>query len=72
MLEKLNKGILDAGILAVPLEMKGLDEIILYTEPFYVAANYQHRFAAQSLIKIEDLSACFCSDVREVSSSNNG
>ena len=55
MLEKLNKGILDAGILAVPLEMKGLDEIILYTEPFYVAANYQHRFAAQSLIKIEDL-----------------
>ena len=53
MLEKLNKGILDAGILAIPLEMKGLDEIILYTEPFYVAANNQHLFASKSSIKIE-------------------
>lgn len=55
MLEKLNEGILDAGILAVPIEMKGLDEIILYTEPFYVAANNQHLFATKSSIKIEDL-----------------
>ena len=55
MLEKLNEGILDAGILAVPIEMKGLGEIILYTEPFYVAANNQHLFATKSSIKIEDL-----------------
>ena len=55
MLEKLNEGILDAGILAVPIIMKGLDEITLYTEPFYVAANNQHMFAAKSSIKIEDL-----------------
>ena len=55
MLEKLSEGTLDAGILAVPIEMKGLDEIILYTEPFYVAANDQHMFASKQSIKIEDL-----------------
>jgi len=55
MLEKLSEGTLDAGILAVPIEMKGLDEIILYTEPFYVAANDQHMFASKSSIQIEDL-----------------
>ncbi|MEZ7973755.1 MAG: DNA-binding transcriptional regulator OxyR [SAR324 cluster bacterium] len=55
MLEKLSEGTLDAGILAVPIEMKGLDEITLYTEPFYVAANNQHMFASKLSIKIEDL-----------------
>jgi len=55
MLKKLSEGTLDAGILAVPLEMRGLEEIILYTEPFYVAANNQHPFAAKLSIKIEDL-----------------
>ena len=55
MLKKLSEGTLDAGILAVPLEMRGLEEIILYTEPFYVAANNQHPFASKLSIKIEDL-----------------
>ncbi len=55
MLKKLGEGSLDAGILAVPVEMKGLEEIILYTEPFYVATNNQHPFASKSKIKKEDL-----------------
>jgi len=55
ILNKLSEGSLDAGILAVPLEMKGLEEIILYTEPFFVAANIRHPFAAKLSIKVEDL-----------------
>ena len=55
MLKKLGEGTLDAGILAVPLEMKGLEQIILYTEPFFVAANNQHHFAEKSKIRKEDL-----------------
>ena len=55
ILKQLSEGALDAGILAVPLETKGLEEIILYTEPFYVATNSQHPFASKLSIKKEDL-----------------
>jgi len=55
MLNKLSEGTLDAGILATPIEMTGLEEIILYTEPFYVATNSQHPFASKLSIKKEDL-----------------
>ena len=55
ILEKLSEGILDAGILAVPLGMKGLNEISLYTEPFYVAVSNKHIFSSKSSIEIEDL-----------------
>ena len=55
ILEKLSEGVLDAGILAVPLEIKGLNEMSLYTEPFYVAVSNQHIFASKSSIGIEDL-----------------
>jgi len=55
MLRKLIEGTLDAGILATPIEMTGLEEIILYTEPFYVATNNQHPFASKLSIKKEDL-----------------
>ena len=50
MLKKLGEGTLDAGILAVPLEMRGLEQIILYTEPFYVAVNKEHYFAKKTKI----------------------
>jgi len=55
MLKKLVEGTLDAGILAVPLEMKGLEQIILYNEPFYVALNNKHKFANKSKIMKDDL-----------------
>ena len=55
MLKKLGEGTLDAGILAVPLEIRGLEQIILYTEPFYVAANKKHHFAKKSKIKKDEL-----------------
>jgi len=55
MLKKLGEGTLDAGILAIPLEIRGLEQIILYTEPFYVAANKKHHFAKKSKIKKDEL-----------------
>ena len=55
MLKQLGEGTLDAGILAVPLETRGIEQIILYNEPFYVAVNNQHEFAKKSKIIKEDL-----------------
>ena len=55
MLKQLGEGTLDAGILAVPLETRGIEQINLYNEPFYVAVNNQHEFAKKSKIIKEDL-----------------
>ena len=55
MLKQLGEGTLDAGILAVPLETRGIEQIILYNEPFYVAVNNEHEFAKKSKIIKEDL-----------------
>ena len=55
MLKQLGEGTLDAGILAVPLETRGIEQIILYNEPFYVAVNNQHEFAKKTKIIKEDL-----------------
>ena len=55
MLKKIVEGQLDAGILAVPLEMRGLEQIILYSEPFYVALNNKHPLAKKSKIMKDDL-----------------
>jgi len=55
MLKKLSEGFLDAGILATPVEANGFEEIILYTEPFYVAINKKHPYALKKTIEKEDL-----------------
>ena len=55
MLKQLGEGTMDAGILAVPLETRGIEQIILYNEPFYVAVNNQHEFAKKTKIIKEDL-----------------
>ena len=55
MLKNLSDGSLDAGILATPIEANGLEEIILYTEPFYVAINSKHPYALKKTIEKEDL-----------------
>ena len=55
MLKQLGEGTMDAGILAVPLETRGIEQIILYNEPFFVAVNNQHEFAKKSKIIKEDL-----------------
>ena len=56
MLEKLHSGEIDVGILALPVEMDGLDSQVLYKEPFTVAMPAVHKLAQRKAIKIGDLS----------------
>ncbi len=55
MLEKLHSGEIDVGILALPVNMDGLDSCELYKEPFTVAMPANHRLSARSSIKLADL-----------------
>ncbi len=55
MLTKIYEGRLDAGILATPIETKGLHEIILYNEPFYVAVYPEHPLALENELTPEAL-----------------
>jgi LysR family hydrogen peroxide-inducible transcriptional activator len=55
MLEKLNGGQLDLGILALPVEMEGLEARQLYEEPFSLAIHAQHRLAKKKDVKVDDL-----------------
>lgn len=55
MLEKLQAGAIDVGILALPVPMDGLDSRSLYDEPFTVAMPEHHRLARRASIRIEDL-----------------
>jgi LysR family transcriptional regulator, hydrogen peroxide-inducible genes activator len=55
MLEKLHSGEIDVGILALPVQVDGLDAYELYREPFTVALPTNHRLAAKQAIKVEDL-----------------
>jgi LysR family hydrogen peroxide-inducible transcriptional activator len=55
MLEKLNSGEIDVGILALPVPLDGLESFELYKEPFMVAVPADHRLAKARSIKIDDL-----------------
>jgi LysR family hydrogen peroxide-inducible transcriptional activator len=55
MLEKLNSGEIDVGILALPVPMDGLDSYELYKEPFMVAMPSGHRLEKRASIKVDDL-----------------
>src|ERR1700761_6997605 len=55
MLEKLEAGEIDLGILALPVDGEGLEARELYVEPFTVAIPDQHRLAKRETVKIEDL-----------------
>jgi LysR family transcriptional regulator, hydrogen peroxide-inducible genes activator len=55
MLERLHAGDLDVGILALPVEMPGLESRELYREPFLVALPERHRLAAHDTVRIADL-----------------
>jgi LysR family transcriptional regulator, hydrogen peroxide-inducible genes activator len=55
MLEKLEAGEIDLGILALPVDGEGLEARELYAEPFTVALPDQHRLAKRDSIKVEDL-----------------
>ncbi|MEJ0036222.1 MAG: LysR substrate-binding domain-containing protein [Gammaproteobacteria bacterium] len=55
MLEKLNAGQLDLGILALPVNMDGLEARQLYEEPFALAVPAQHRLAQKKEVTVDDL-----------------
>jgi LysR family hydrogen peroxide-inducible transcriptional activator len=55
MLEKIGTGQIDLGILALPVDMEGLEARQLYEEPFELAVPAQHRLAKKKDIAIEDL-----------------
>ena len=55
ILEKLHAGELDVGILALPVELAGLEARELYREPFLVALPERHPLAARASLKVADL-----------------
>jgi LysR family hydrogen peroxide-inducible transcriptional activator len=55
MLEKLHGGELDLGILALPVELAGLESRELYREPFVVALPERHALAAKDSVRVADL-----------------
>jgi len=57
MLEKLHNGELDVGILALPVELGGLESRELYREAFMVALPERHPLAARQTLRVADLKA---------------
>src|SRR5215831_399937 len=57
MLEKLHAGELDLGILALPVELEGLESRELYREEFLVALPERHPLAARERLRVADLRA---------------
>jgi LysR family hydrogen peroxide-inducible transcriptional activator len=55
MLEKLHAGELDLGILALPVELEGLESRELYREAFLVAVPERHPLAAHEAVRVADL-----------------
>jgi LysR family hydrogen peroxide-inducible transcriptional activator len=55
MLEKLRDGELDLGILALPVELAGLEARELYREAFTVALPERHPLAARAALRAADL-----------------
>ncbi|MFL6604517.1 MAG: LysR substrate-binding domain-containing protein [Steroidobacteraceae bacterium] len=55
MLEKLEAGEIDLGILALPADAEGFETRELFTEPFTVAVPDQHRLAKKDSVRLDDL-----------------
>jgi LysR family hydrogen peroxide-inducible transcriptional activator len=55
LLDRLHKGEVDVGILALPVEMAGLDSLKLYEEDFLLAVPSDHALAKKPRVKPEDL-----------------
>jgi LysR family hydrogen peroxide-inducible transcriptional activator len=55
LLEKLHSGDLDVGILALPVDLAGLESRELYREAFTVALPERHPLAARSTVRVSDL-----------------
>jgi LysR family hydrogen peroxide-inducible transcriptional activator len=55
LLEKLRAGEIDLGVLALPVDLEGLDSCHLYDEPFTVALPENHRLTKKPTLKVDDL-----------------
>lgn len=55
MLEKLAAGELDLGVLALPVDLDGLEARALFDEPFVVALPQGHALAKQPQVRVADL-----------------
>ena len=55
MLEKLQGGEIDVGILALPVDLEGLEARELFIEPFIVALPDQHKLAKRESLRTDDL-----------------
>jgi LysR family hydrogen peroxide-inducible transcriptional activator len=55
LLDRLNAGELDLGIVALPLPLDGLQSAELYDEPFTLAVPAQHPLAQRDRVRVEDL-----------------
>src|SRR5262245_33341548 len=55
MLEKLHDGQVDVGVLALPVDLDGLESRPLYDEPFTIALPEHHRLTKKTQLKVEDL-----------------
>jgi LysR family hydrogen peroxide-inducible transcriptional activator len=55
MLNRLRAGEIDLGVLALPVDMDGLEAIKLYDEPFMVAVPATHALAKRTTIRVQDL-----------------
>ncbi len=55
MLEHLHAGQIDAGVLALPVDLEGLDSRPLYDEAFVLATPANHALARKTSIRPEDL-----------------
>lgn len=55
LLARLRAGEIDAGILALPVDLDGLDVMPLYDEPFVLAAPSTHRLAKSGPLRTADL-----------------
>jgi LysR family hydrogen peroxide-inducible transcriptional activator len=55
LLEKLEAGEIDLGVLALPVNMEGLEARELYSEAFVVAMPDHHKLAKRDTVRLEDL-----------------
>lgn len=55
MLEQLRAGEIDAGVLALPVDLDGLESRDLYEEPFVLAAPTGHPLTQRASVRLDDL-----------------
>jgi LysR family hydrogen peroxide-inducible transcriptional activator len=55
MLAKLRAGELDLGVLALPVDLEGLEARALFVEPFVLAVPTTHPLARRASVRLEDL-----------------